>query len=229
MADSPRIYRFGAFRFDVDDQRLWREGRPIDLEPKAAEVLLILLEADGKLVRRLDLDQKAWADAEVGDGSLEYRDPQAAPDARHRSRRAAVHQDRGAARLPVRRADRRRRPPAARGQRGRARRGSGSGSGSVPVPVPAPGRPSVRAQVPVGRIGVGVGVIAVVGIVALTVAPAALRTPAATPRVVRFSQLSHDGQGKSPAARCSWMPATSTTATASLATWRRCPCEAAKP
>jgi DNA-binding winged helix-turn-helix (wHTH) protein len=67
MAAPARIaqYAFGNFQFDGDTRRLTRDGQAIRLGPRAADVLLVLLENAGRVVTRDDLIAKAWNGASV--------------------------------------------------------------------------------------------------------------------------------------------------------------------
>src|ERR1700758_4110998 len=64
------FYAFGPFRLDPKKRVLVREGTPVPLTPKAAEVLLILVENAGLLVDKNDLMGRIWPDAFVEEGNL---------------------------------------------------------------------------------------------------------------------------------------------------------------
>ena len=59
-----QIYEFAELRLDSGRFELLREGRPLKLERKPMELLLLLVEAHGNLVTRTDIAQKLW-DSEV--------------------------------------------------------------------------------------------------------------------------------------------------------------------
>ena len=62
--------RFGPFRVDVSDERLWRDSEPVPLTRKAWGVLRVLLEAGGRLVTKQELAETVWPGIHVGDDSL---------------------------------------------------------------------------------------------------------------------------------------------------------------
>jgi DNA-binding winged helix-turn-helix (wHTH) protein len=53
---------FGLFEFDPEAGLLFREGRPVRLQPQPARVLAILLASPGVVVSRETLRQQVWAD-----------------------------------------------------------------------------------------------------------------------------------------------------------------------
>jgi DNA-binding winged helix-turn-helix (wHTH) protein/TolB-like protein len=57
-----RRYQFGVFHFDADSGELWRDGRPIRLQPQPAQVLAALLARAGQIVTRDDLRRAVWPD-----------------------------------------------------------------------------------------------------------------------------------------------------------------------
>ncbi len=62
--------RFDRFRFDRDEHRLEDAAGAVDLNPKAFEVLAVLLQHRGQLVSKDMLLDAVWADAHVADGVL---------------------------------------------------------------------------------------------------------------------------------------------------------------
>lgn len=64
------VYRFGEFRFDVDEFRLSRAGAPLPVEPKALHLLLYLLQNRNHLLRKQDLLDHVWHEATVTDNAL---------------------------------------------------------------------------------------------------------------------------------------------------------------
>ena len=61
---------FDRFRFDAANRRLTDASGAIRLNPKAFEVLRVLLERPGELVSKDDLLDAVWRDAHVADGVL---------------------------------------------------------------------------------------------------------------------------------------------------------------
>lgn len=69
------VYEFGPFRFLPSKQMLIRDGnREIRLQPRASEVLQVLLENSDRILTRNEILAKVWGAAiSVGDGSLDYQ------------------------------------------------------------------------------------------------------------------------------------------------------------
>ena len=69
--NRPRvIYEFGQFRLDREAHLLVSGDKIVALEPKAVEVLLILVEKRGELVARQDLMSAVWPDTFVEESNL---------------------------------------------------------------------------------------------------------------------------------------------------------------
>jgi TolB-like protein/DNA-binding winged helix-turn-helix (wHTH) protein len=64
------IYRFDRFWIDDADFRLYMEETPVALEPKALRVLLYLVENRNRLVRKRELLDQIWGDANVAESTL---------------------------------------------------------------------------------------------------------------------------------------------------------------
>lgn len=67
---SGRQYEFGPFRLDAGGRLLFRDGERLALTPKAVELLVVLVEAQGNPVGKEDLLKKVWPDTIVEEGSL---------------------------------------------------------------------------------------------------------------------------------------------------------------
>jgi eukaryotic-like serine/threonine-protein kinase len=67
---TKHFYAFGPFRFDSEKRVLVRDGTPVTLAPKAAEILLVLIEHAGQLVEKDALLNRVWPDAFVEEGNL---------------------------------------------------------------------------------------------------------------------------------------------------------------
>ncbi len=63
-------YEFGAYRLDTQGRILFREGDHVALPPKVAELLVILVQAAGRVLTREQLLQSLWPDTVVEEGSL---------------------------------------------------------------------------------------------------------------------------------------------------------------
>ena len=71
MSEQTReFYEFGLFRVKSDERVLMRGSDLVSLTPKAFEILLTLLENDGRIVRKDDLMKKVWPNTFVEEGNL---------------------------------------------------------------------------------------------------------------------------------------------------------------
>ena len=67
---SRRFYEFGRFRLDSTGRVLFRGDEAVPLSPKAADVLLLLVQNAGSVVEKKELLSRVWQDAFVEEGSL---------------------------------------------------------------------------------------------------------------------------------------------------------------
>ena len=72
VGDQP-IYEFGAFRLDPDEQLLLRSGQPVPLTPKAFDLLVYLVQRQGKLVQKFALMAALWPDTSVEEANLAFQ------------------------------------------------------------------------------------------------------------------------------------------------------------
>ena len=63
------MFEFDSFRVDALRRLLLNDGQKVRLPSKAFEILVVLLEAEGRLVEKDELMQRVWPDAVV-EGSL---------------------------------------------------------------------------------------------------------------------------------------------------------------
>ena len=63
-------YEFGAYQLDGEGRVLFREGVPVALSPKVAELLVALVHAAGTVLTREHLVDRLWPDTVVEEGSL---------------------------------------------------------------------------------------------------------------------------------------------------------------
>jgi len=61
-----RYYRFGPFRLVPDERALFRNATPVALTPKAFNILVLLVENHGHLVRTDEIIRKVWPDTHGG-------------------------------------------------------------------------------------------------------------------------------------------------------------------
>ena len=65
-----RFYEFGRFRLDGTGRVLFRGDQAVPLSPKAADVLLLLVQNPGSVVEKKELLNRVWHDAFVEEDSL---------------------------------------------------------------------------------------------------------------------------------------------------------------
>ena len=65
-----RVYSFGPFQLDLEEQILSRDGHAMALKPKVFEVLAVLVENSGRVMCKDELLEKVWADRFVEEGNL---------------------------------------------------------------------------------------------------------------------------------------------------------------
>jgi DNA-binding winged helix-turn-helix (wHTH) protein/TolB-like protein/Tfp pilus assembly protein PilF len=64
------LFDFGNFCLDPEQRVLLRDGIPMNLTPKAFEVLVVLVNRSGKLVEKEELLATVWPDVAVEEGNL---------------------------------------------------------------------------------------------------------------------------------------------------------------
>jgi DNA-binding winged helix-turn-helix (wHTH) protein/Tol biopolymer transport system component len=64
------FYEFDSFRIDVEERLLLREGRPVQLTPKAFDILLKLVESSGRVLEKDALMKEVWPDTFVEEANL---------------------------------------------------------------------------------------------------------------------------------------------------------------
>ena len=67
---ASRQYEFGQYRLDTEARLLFRKGERVVLTPKAVDLLIALVAAEGKPIGKEDLLQKVWPATVVEEGSL---------------------------------------------------------------------------------------------------------------------------------------------------------------
>jgi DNA-binding winged helix-turn-helix (wHTH) protein len=65
-------YEFGPFRLDPKERLLLREGQPVPLSPKAFDLLVLFVQAPGRLLEKRNLMQALWPDTFVEESNLAY-------------------------------------------------------------------------------------------------------------------------------------------------------------
>src|SRR2546428_731027 len=66
------LYEFGAFRLDAAERMLSRGGEAVPLSPKAFDMLLALVERQGRLLGKDELMKLVWPDTFVEEANLSY-------------------------------------------------------------------------------------------------------------------------------------------------------------
>lgn len=70
VAESRKIYRFGCFVLDDNQQILYRDGLPVTIQRKLYEVLLYLVRHAGKTVWKEELIEHVWQGKEIDERNL---------------------------------------------------------------------------------------------------------------------------------------------------------------
>jgi len=65
-----QLYRFGRFEMHASERLLLLDGRPVPLEPKAFDLLLLLISRGGHLVGKDEIMRAIWPDTFVEEGNL---------------------------------------------------------------------------------------------------------------------------------------------------------------
>jgi DNA-binding winged helix-turn-helix (wHTH) protein/tetratricopeptide (TPR) repeat protein len=65
-----QLYEFGPFRIDPEQRQLLRQNQPVPLQPKAFDILLVLVENSEKVVSKDDLMKSVWPDTFVEESNL---------------------------------------------------------------------------------------------------------------------------------------------------------------
>ncbi len=64
------FYEFAPFRVEPEERALLRDGQIVPLPPKAFDVLLVLIQKNGRLVSKDELMKTVWADTFVEEANL---------------------------------------------------------------------------------------------------------------------------------------------------------------
>jgi DNA-binding winged helix-turn-helix (wHTH) protein len=66
------LYEFGPFRLDAGERLLSRDGEIVPIPPKAFDLLLALVERQGRLLEKNELMKLVWPDTYVEEANLSY-------------------------------------------------------------------------------------------------------------------------------------------------------------
>jgi len=67
------LYEFGSFRLDTAKRLLSRAAEPVTLAPKTFDLLLLLVESEGRVLTKTELMNALWAETFVEEASLSYQ------------------------------------------------------------------------------------------------------------------------------------------------------------
>lgn len=67
------LYEFGSFRLNAANRLLSRAGESVTLAPKTFDLLLLLVEGEGRVLTKRELMNSLWADTFVEEASLSYQ------------------------------------------------------------------------------------------------------------------------------------------------------------
>src|SRR5688500_12055211 len=68
-----QIYDFGPFNLVPAEKQLVRDGQPVQLTPKAFDLLVVLVENSGHLVEKSELLSRVWPDSFVEEANLSVK------------------------------------------------------------------------------------------------------------------------------------------------------------
>jgi len=70
MPEGKHLYEFGPFRLDPAERSLLRDGKAVALTPKAFELLVLLVENRGHLLKKEELIERVWPNTFVEEANL---------------------------------------------------------------------------------------------------------------------------------------------------------------
>lgn len=70
--EASKVYEFGPFVLNARERLLTNSGVPVSLPSKAFELLLVLLDNQGFLMKKEDLLELVWPDTTVEEGNIAY-------------------------------------------------------------------------------------------------------------------------------------------------------------
>jgi DNA-binding response OmpR family regulator len=66
MDDKAHIYQFDNVQVEREGFRVWKDDAPVQIEPKAFQVLVFLIENRGRLVEKRELLDAVWKETFAG-------------------------------------------------------------------------------------------------------------------------------------------------------------------
>lgn len=70
IQQTRELYRFGVFRLDAAERRLWCEDAPVALTPKQFDLLFYFIENAGRVMKKSELLDAVWADTYIEESTL---------------------------------------------------------------------------------------------------------------------------------------------------------------
>jgi DNA-binding winged helix-turn-helix (wHTH) protein len=70
MSNSTPVFEFGSFVLNAPERLLLREGRPVEMTPRAFDLLLALVRARGRLLEKEELLRTVWEGSFVEEGNV---------------------------------------------------------------------------------------------------------------------------------------------------------------
>lgn len=70
MLNDFYIYKFGEFSLDEAEKKLFQNGEKVQLQPKAFQVLLLLVKNAGRIVRNEEILSEVWRDTLVNESNI---------------------------------------------------------------------------------------------------------------------------------------------------------------
>lgn len=67
-----RIYEFGEFQLEAENLLLLRNGEIVQLPIKAVQILLALVEANGRVMKKEEILERVWADTFIEESNLSH-------------------------------------------------------------------------------------------------------------------------------------------------------------
>src|SRR4051812_30274033 len=67
------LYEFGQYRLDSSKRLLTRDGETVTLAPKTYELLLLLVQSEGRALSKRELLSALWPDTFVEEANLSYQ------------------------------------------------------------------------------------------------------------------------------------------------------------
>ena len=63
-------YEFGSFRIDVGNRLLYQGSEVVQLQLKTFDLLLLLVESEGRVLEKVELMNRVWPDTAVEESNL---------------------------------------------------------------------------------------------------------------------------------------------------------------